>query len=339
METYHSIVPAALGSDPTVATDYPLYPGQYNYNHNHNATGSTFNATYNPNHTYNNNNATLASTLGGVSLGRAGLAGAAAAPLNLSLPPPRFPAATAAGAQGRPSSGSHALMQQQPDQYHQRAPTAAGLPSEPPSSSSGAFLKTYANSAYVPPDATDAYAQRDNFNGSYSTHRRRLGPTSLHSGQSTDGAAAPAGGGGQQQQQQHGTASTAAGSRVSEAYSSAAAATGRPSLPSQQHPLPPLGPPRGAGPSGSLYGGGDSGGGGGAALGGPLNGTLNGTLNGRRSGLPPLASYTSVTNTAAPTSALNSSMRTIPVNAAFNSSLRPPPSHAQAHQGRTSERP
>ncbi|GFR46245.1 hypothetical protein Agub_g7793 [Astrephomene gubernaculifera] len=43
--------------------------------------------------------------------------------------------------------------------------------------------------------------------------------------------------------------------------------------------------------------------------------------------LPPLATYTSVTNGGAHTSALHSSLRSIPVNSNFNSSLRPPVSH------------
>ncbi|GIL48376.1 hypothetical protein Vafri_4636 [Volvox africanus] len=316
-DMYHSLVPAALGSDPTVAQDYPLYPMP------------VLNASSSAYHYHNNNDTALYSSASSVAAAAAAAAGkggiegqpsigaSAGPPLHMSLPPPMFPPLAEKGSQGLPVPAAMSQLPSGPPQQQPYLPPplphgypgAAPLQSHRSAQVNNSAYKTYANSAYVrTADASgfggaDAAALRDNLNGSihggigYTLQKWKS--QGAVPGQHPPPTLAGHGGIGN--------------GRILDGVNNTAAAGGSSQYNSS------LGPQRNlAGFDAPNNGDGaiTSSGGGGA-------GFLNASI-GRRPGLPPLAPYTSVTNPAAPTAALNASLRTIPVNTTFNSSLRPP---------------
>ncbi|GLI69390.1 hypothetical protein VaNZ11_013992 [Volvox africanus] len=325
LDMYHSLVPAALGSDPTVAQDYPLYPMP------------VLNASSRAYHYHNNNDTALhssasnaATAAAAAAAGKGGIDGqpstgaSAGPPLNRSLPPPMFPPLADKGSQGLSVPAAMSQLPSGPpqQQMYLSQPLPHGYPGAAPLQThrsahvNNSAYKTYANCAYVRTADTsgfsggDAAALRDNQNGSinggmgYTLQTRKIqGALVAIPGQQPPPTLAGHGGIG------HG--------RILDGFTNTAAPGGSSPYNSS------LGPQRSLAGFDALNNGdgaitSSSGGGGGA-------GFLNASI-GRRPGLPPLAPYTSVTNPAAPTAALNASLRTIPVNTNFNSSLRPPAS-------------
>ncbi|GIL74621.1 hypothetical protein Vretifemale_4554 [Volvox reticuliferus] len=318
LDMYHSLVPAALGSDPTVAQDYPLYPISAL-----NPSSSAY--------LCHNNDAALYSSANGVAAAAAGTGGsngqpstsASAGPLlNMSLPPPMFPPLADKESQALPVPSATSQLPSGPPQQQLPTPQgytgAAPLQSHRPAHVNTSAYKTYANCAYVRTIDTsgfgDAAALRDNLNGSIHGSGYTLQKWKSQGAQ----VALP----GQHSAPTMPSYGGIGNGRIPDGFSNTAAA-GR----SSPHNTS-LGPQR------NLVGvdvPNNSDGGPGIGSGSGGVGFLNASI-GRRPGLPPLAPYISVTNPAAPTAALNASLRTIPVNTNFNSSLRPPASSGPTSQ-------
>lgn len=315
------MVPAALGSNPLVAQDYPLYPVQTLNSHQH---------QHEQQYMTGNGHKNSATALLAVK-GEGAAVGPRSAAAGMVTNPPLPSQLEVAGAGGRvalipvalapipsqedqhplhqhqhqqqipygvPSPLKHQLM---PLQHHSVLTPSSGGSGGGSGSNSDGMFKTYANASFVRSSGgggggggvPEAAMLREYVSAGHPSLARHGSVTGL--------AAAPTSG--------------------PQGYSSGHTSVDSPFFASHRN-MP--------------YGG--SGGGGGGGIGGDSGAVMSGHAL-RRPGLPPLATYTSVTNSSAPVVALSSSLRTIPVNATFNSSLRPPQPPMQPTRALSSQPP